>query len=257
MSEQKPIKPADLARHFGCSPAYISKLRLPVGDGGKAMPDFFTLEDADTWRSIHAPPKLRRRGSAEPPSPIGEKLTPPAENFVPIPGTTTSTPNPPPAPAGTKGKQVEGGGTVIDVRAFIQSGVDFDALMIANAETVPQVAYGLYLRACESGNPVAIASALANWNDAMKAAATARAAFITVQERTRALLPLDQVMDIVGTELQAVRSDLSKLGERFGAIANPKDPEVGRHAIDAAVDSVLAKFEVLTARTSRELAVSA
>lgn len=257
MSEQKPIKPADLARHFGCSPAFISKLRRRIVDGGKEMPDFYSLEEATAWRSVHAPPKLRKRSPVGPPEPLGERLTSEAKNFASSAGTTTSTNH---NGAGgkegtgtTPGAREEGG---IDVRGFIRAG-DFDAMMIENAEGVPQVAHGLYLRACSTGNATAIAQALANWSDAMKAAAAARAAFITVQERTRALLPLDQVMDILGTELQAVRADLAKLGERYGAIANPQAPEVGRQAIEAAVDTVLERFEPMTVRTSRELALSA
>ena len=243
MSEQIPIRKAELARHWGVRPSYVSNLIKR-----KALPEFTSFEEADAWRAVNAPPKAAHAaGSALPTVPDSANSDDTLEKNAAINKTTTS--------SGKENGRPQG--ELIDVTAFIRRDVDFDALMIESAEGVPQVAHGLYLRACAGGSPNEIAAALKNWNDAMKAAAAARLAFLETQEKTRALLPLDVVMDIVGTELQALRANLLKLGERIAARANPDNPALARGVIDAAVDeSVFRQCDAVESRASRELAAS-
>ena len=94
-------------------------------------------------------------------------------------------------------------------------------------------------------------------HEASDAAAYVRERFLGLQEKSRTLLPLDEVMDVVGTELQAVRQALSKLGELCANDANPADPAVARRVIDAAVDNICARFGLLLNRAQRELAAPA
>jgi hypothetical protein len=105
--------------------------------------------------------------------------------------------------AGKRARAPMGTLPLIDVEKFIRNDKDFDSLMIEHAERVPQIAFGLLELKQRTGVPTAIAAATENWGQATKTAAAVRERFLDLQERTRALIQLDQVMDIVGTELQA------------------------------------------------------
>lgn len=262
MSEQKPVKNAALARHWCCSAAYITKLKKATEEGGKAMPDFFALDDADAWRAVNAPPKKTDQtgapsGADSTKNPVdgGKKIA-----FRAV-TTTNGTIEPEAAAAAHERSPANNAPTrrppsdeKINVDQFIVRNADFDALMIKHAEEVPQIAFGLLKLKATWGEAGAISAATKNWHEAAGAAASVREKFLDLQERTRALIQLDQVMDIVGTELQALRTTLLKLGERTAAKANPQDPNVARMAIDAAVDQVFRQLEVAGERVAKELA---
>jgi FMN phosphatase YigB (HAD superfamily) len=142
----------------------------------------------------------------------------------------------------------------LDVAALIRREGDFDAQAVREAEEVALLAGALYRMACAEGVHADIALAIKNWNDAAKASATVRERFLEIQEKTRALLSLDIVMDIVGTELQAVRSLLLRLGERIAAKANPADPASARKAVDAGVDDIFHAITVAAERIEKEIA---
>lgn len=138
------------------------------------------------------------------------------------------------------------------MRRFVRTGGDFEAIMLGQAEEVPQIAYGLYIMACQSGNAVQIANATSNWSDAARHSAEVRKRYLEVQEKTRALIPLDLVMDIVGTELQSLRALLDAFGERYGAKANPADPTAGRVAIDEGIDEIFRQMDAAPVRVRGE-----
>ena len=262
-SEQTPLTKADLARHWGVSRPYLTKLAKPEAEGGKAMPTFTALADADAWRAVHAAPRLGRvepvfageQSSSKKPVEAAKK--PPAS-----PGTTTADSTRTATGTG-RGK----GGAAdalahliperIDIAAFIRRDVDFDVLMVEHAEEVPQVAHGLFRLAAESGHPSAISAATRNWHEATTAAADTRTRYLAIQEKSRALLPLDEVMDVIGTELQALRTALTKFGERCANDANPSDPALAQRVIDAAMDLVFAKLDAVETRAVRELSAPA
>ena len=238
MSEPKPLTGAELARHWGVSKALVSRFKAE-----KRMPPFTSREEADAWRAVNAPPRAKAgRPEADAVSPNGEGGVGKIADSFPTTGSGTE----------AKGAGEEGA-EVIDVRTFIQRDRDFDVLMIEQAEDVPQIAYGLYVRACQKGNPSEISAANKNWHESAKAAKAVRDDFLELQERTRALIPVDLVMDIVGTELQAVRSAFLKLGERTANAANPADPACAKAAIDAAVDEIFRKLDAALERTAKEL----
>lgn len=60
-------------------------------------------------------------------------------------------------------------------------------------------------------------------SEAAAKASTARAAALARLQRRRSLISPDEAIDIVGTEFQAIRSVLLKLGARVGPRANPAD----------------------------------
>lgn len=257
--EQRPLSKADLARHWGVSRAYLTKLSKPETEGGKSLPIFFDLAEADAWRSVHAP----ERRSRVVPTFAGEQSSTEnsAEGAKKSPDLTSTTSLP--KAQGESGRRKGGGGGAkdlgewlpakIDVAAMTRRTVDFDVLMVQHAEEVPLIAHGLFKMAAETGHPNAISAATRNWHEAASASANVRGRFMELQEKSRALLPLDEVMDIVGTELQAVRSALHKFGERCAMDANPADPALARRVIDAAMDAVFAKLSSVEVRAAREL----
>lgn len=239
MSELKPVNNSTLARHWNVSAPYVSKLKRPVAEGGKAMPDFLTVADADVWRAVHAPPKS--------PQSFAQNSTEGGKKNGGVSGTTTRS---------DKTNATHTRAKLIDITQFIKrgEGVDFDTLMIRQAEHVPQIAFGLYELACQGGNSAEISAANKNWHESAKASAAVRSSFLELQEKTRALLPLDEVMDIVSTELQPVRQAMQKIGERFAAAANPDNPALAKQVIDAAIDKIFAQLDRTSARLEKELA---
>ncbi len=227
-------------------------------------PAFTSYEQADAWRAENAPPRKTHKASLKNSAEDGEKNArssdttrdskakqPGAEHA----GHGDDDEAADDAPAAELRERAARGFVYIDVEKFIRKDCDFDSLMIEQAERVPQIAFGLLELKQKTGAAGAIAAATENWSQAVKQAASVRAQFLDLQERTRALIQLDQVMDIVGTELQALRTALLKLGERTAARANPENPAVAQAAIDAAVDDVFRQTQVLLARTKKELGV--
>ena len=261
MSE--PIKKADLARHWKVSPAYVTQLfgRWQKKNPGAAELTFASLDEADQWRAIHAPPKpaneARRTVFAGKPSQSSPEK--PAETAEKTRESSRTPQTAGQKPAGAGGDNTDASTPspdIIDVETLITRGGDFDELMLRQAEEVPQIAYGLYRRACARGAAAEIANATKNWNDASKAGHAVREKFLEIQEKTRALISLDVVMDIVGTELQGVRARMLKLGERNASKANPENPALARAVIDAAIDEVFQAIETVTVRTEKELSVA-
>jgi hypothetical protein len=275
VSKQSPIKFADLATHWGVSRPYVRKLVLNKGlpvnpEGG---PAFTSLSEADEWLTANAP--LRKPGSSS----TKKGVEVPAKNARSSEPTATRENNSGPGgeEAHADGGEVElmsAGGeegsatseqahvrqrasrgfVPIDTAAFVRTDVDFDQLMIEQAERVPQIAFGLLELKQKTGSAHAIAQATENWHQAVKAAASVRTKFLDLQERTRALIALDQVMDVVGTELQAVRSALAKLGESVAQKANPDNPALALAAINAGVDDVCRRTLLIQEHTEKELA---
>jgi hypothetical protein len=233
MSEEKPIRNADLARHWRCSPAYITKLKHLPSEGGKGMPDFTSLEAADSWRAVNAPPK-----PGNDPSLFGGKQS--GEKNSDFSLTTTGKKNP-----------IEISGKIIDIAQFIRNGRNFESLMIEDAEKVPQIAFGLFQLASKEGNSAEISAASKNWHECSKAAAAVRNEFLDLQERTGTLISLDEVMDVIGMELQAVRGALLKLGERLANQANPQDPAQARRVIDFGIDGIFRQLDAVVERAGR------
>lgn len=234
---------------------------LPVNSDGS--PAFTSLPEADAWREEHAPPRKSAKASEKNGTEVGEKNArisdttsggtdnqeQDAESAAGIPaagepGSATFAGKRQRAPVGTL--------PLIDVEKFIRTDKDFDSLMIEHAERVPQIAFGLLELKQKTGVPTAIAAATENWGQSVKAAAAVRERFLDLQERTRALIQLDAVMDIVGTELQALRSHLDKLGDKIGALANPENPTLAAGVINTAVDRIYELMEQVEAAARKE-----
>lgn len=133
-------------------------------------------------------------------------------------------------------------GDVVDIAPFVNHQADFTGIMIGQAKEVPQIAFGLYKLACTRNRVSQIHDALANWNSAARASSDILARYLEIQERAKVLIAIDLVMDVVGTELQTIRSSLLKLGERTAPRANPSNPILAQTVINAAVDEILKQF---------------
>jgi hypothetical protein len=125
--------------------------------------------------------------------------------------------------------------------------------MVEDAEAMPKIARGLFDRACRNLNIAEIANFLKIWNDAAGKSAEIRQRFLDLKERTRALIAMDDVEDVLGTELQALRSTMMRLGTTHAARANPADPALAQTVIDAAVDNMWRQLEIGIELAKREL----
>jgi hypothetical protein len=222
------------------------------------MPDFFAVQDAIAWRAVHAPPRGRRsfgKNRVEnPPHPQTDQGSTPGNNG----GTGHSLPAN--NAAGWKAGHGGRGGEVIDLKGFIKKTSDFDGLMLEQAQAVPQLAYGLFTLAAKTGDPVEVAAAIKNYADAGRHAAVVREKFLETQEKSRALLSLDEVEDVVGTGLQELRNLLMKQGERVAGGLQAQLPAemvvLVQQAIDADVDRIFLKLSAVPDRARRELVAS-
>lgn len=252
------------------------------------MPDFASLAEADAWRAVNAPPKISAATSSDSSNQsrdAAKKIADSLTNTTGVKGgdggeeakgkrsgerspantdegeafALSEDASRDPSAAETRKRAAaalknDAPPEVIDVRAFITPGADFETLMISQAEEVPQVARGLFMRACARGNPSEISAANRNWHESAKSAYAVRADFIELQEKTRALISIDDVRDVLGTELQAGRSAFLKLGERIAGKVNPADPLAAKAIIDAAVDEIYLRLDAALDRAVAQLA---
>jgi hypothetical protein len=99
---------------------------------------------------------------------------------------------------------------------------DFDDEMVRQAEQVCSMAYDIYVRACDTGNPAAISAALKNWSDAGKNASALRKDFLELRAKSRQLVPLDEVLADVSEEVLFWRRAFLTLGERLAGRVPPE-----------------------------------
>lgn len=252
MSEQKPIRHADLAHHWGCSAANVSNLVKR-----HAMPAFTSLADADAWRAVHAPPRKPRETSPKK-TVEGQKKSRGPNDSTTAPGTTPATPGTGAGTAETFGDKhgppaVTAPPERIDVEKFIDRGGDFVELMLTQAKEAPQIVYGLLKLRMAAGEPGAIAAASKNWHEAAGHAADVLERFLKIQKEAGTLLSIDDVADVLLTELQEVRKNFKKLGQRYAAVANPQNPPLAQKAFEAAVDAALAPADAAIDRVRLEV----
>lgn len=224
MSAPAKVKKADLARHWKVSPSYVSKLIRTKG-----MPEFETLAAADEWRSIYAPTKPALEVARTSPAPH-EKLPPTGEN----------SPTPPlPSPQVHQPTSLEGLSQK-DLDAFCVIEGTFEETMIRRARRNALIAGAM----CERSVALGLVSHVAVWgdrfNDQAETARKLTASYLDLQEKANVLVPIDTVMDVMGTELQQVRTVLQKFGGPLSVKLFPNDPSAAASAkalIDAEVDN--------------------
>lgn len=213
------IKKADIARHWGCKPCYLSWLTRQ-----KSMPSFSTLTEADAWRAVNAPPRV---GRPVLPEKIASTATPPEDKNIAAPEQVPAPPAQNNAAAGILPAAGDG---------------DFTEIFIAQSRAIVQSAYGLYVRASATGRSSEVANALANWAAAVKAAESIIDAAQSLRERSGLVIDVDINEDILGTCAQQWRHVLLKFGERVGHRANPENPVLAVRVINDAMDEAFRFF---------------
>lgn len=252
--DRKNLTNAELAAHWSVSLPYLTKLKKPA-PAGKGMPDFTDLDTADRWRALHAPPRGRRS--------FGKNRVenPPHPRTPQDVGTENEGATGAGLPANNDRKAgSSGGGEVINIGRFIRKTGDFDGLMLRQAEEVPQIAFGLLKLAAAKNDTVEVSAQLKNWGDAGKVSGAVREKFLETQEKSRALLSLDEVEDIVGTGLQELRNAMLKHDDRVAAALVPHLPAeqlaLVRRAVAEDIDMIFRKMDAVPDRTRRELVAS-
>lgn len=218
------IPNAILCEHWGVVKSYLSKLRKT-----KDMPPFRTLREADLWRAQNAPPAPQRQNAA---------LQTRAEPANPPPHHA---PGQPPPPAD------------FPEDLHLDDTTDFDELMLRQAEGAVKMAWWLLQEAVRRRDHAGVAYANKNWSEAAKQAAAVRERFLAIQQKTGELLPLDLVLDTVGTTLGGIRSGLARLPSRTARLANPEDPNHAAAIIEKEVDRILQLSAPALDRVAREL----
>lgn len=218
----KRLTGQEIAKAWGTSPQYVSKVRGQCSRSGEPMPDFRTAKEAKAWYAS------RRQRS--PGDPVGE------------------------APAPVAGGLCDGA-EILSLSEMVArlENEDFDEIMVEHAQRVPIAAYRLYLQAVEAGNDTQVSQRIKNWGEAAKQAAAIREKFIEVQERNGQLLSLDIVMDVVGGLLQALVQALDTGGQKYAKRANPENPAVAQAAIHAFVDDIKRRVCESEARIREEV----
>jgi hypothetical protein len=207
-SKQALSRPA-IARAWGTSPQYVSKIRGQCLRSGDPMPEFRTPKEAADWYAT------RRQRSV-----TGDQG------------------------GGYSGSSAPAGGdssleipTLDEMMSQLQTG-SFDEMMVEHAERVPVAAYNLYLQAVRAGNDAQVSQRIKNWGEATKQAAAVREKFVELQEKTGQLLPMDIMLDVVGEVLQAIVYALDTMGAVYAAKANPENPERAKSVLNAAADAI-------------------
>lgn len=195
----RPVKAANLARAWGVSRASVSRWVA------RGMP-LSSMEAAEAWRAVNAPPRRRRSVEAE------ADRSAAANGVVPL----------------------------VDVSRWVQVSEDFEGDQVKAAEKVAQLAYGLYQEAVERrAGPTEIQFALKNWHEASRRGAEVRREFMALQKERRDVIEVDFAREVVGRELSELRARMVSMGRRLGPDANPEDPALAAEIIDRDVDRIM------------------
>jgi hypothetical protein len=87
------------------------------------------------------------------------------------------------------------------------------------------VAYSLVQRATNERNPVAMRAAVQGWGEAKKRVAEAEMEHARWEEVNRVTIRMDEVREVFGKWLGAIRNLMDAMPSSLAARANPSDPE--------------------------------
>ena len=225
---RRPLRKTDIARAMGWNKSYLS------GERFKGMPDFYAMEDFKAWYAATSPRAAPMNAGGEV-SVVGGG-TDGREKKTPVDG--------------------KGGRPYFDLARWDVDPEDFDIETVKRAERVVSTAYGLFELASETGDVAAAFGAVKNFGESVKQASAAKASYLDMLERQGKLLPLDDVMDVVGGVLTELRGQISRLGARVAASANPGDPALAQRVIEAEADRIFESVESAAKRIEENLGES-
>ena len=111
------------------------------------------------------------------------------------------------------------------------------------AKQAEVVAYSLVVTAANSKNPVAMRAAVQGWGEAKKRVAEAEMEHARFEEVTRVLVRMDEVREVFGKWLGAIRNLMDAMPSSLAARANPSDPECAKRAIQEGIDQIFVTIQ--------------
>ena len=111
------------------------------------------------------------------------------------------------------------------------------------AKQAEVVAYSLVATAATNKNPVAMRSAVQGWGEAKKRVAEAEMEHARFEEVTRVLVRMDEVREVFGKWLGAIRNLMDAMPSSLAARANPSDPESAKRAIQEGIDQIFVTIQ--------------
>jgi len=114
---------------------------------------------------------------------------------------------------------------------------------LIRARRAELVAYSLVGRAYRDGNPVALRAAIQGWGEAKKRVAEAEMEHARFEEVTRVLVRMDEVREVFGKWLGAIRNLMDAMPSSLAARANPSDPECAKRAIQEGIDQIFVTIQ--------------
>jgi len=111
------------------------------------------------------------------------------------------------------------------------------------AKQAEVVAYSLVATAATNKNPVAMRAAVQGWGEAKKRVAEAEMEHARFEEVTRVLVRMDEVREVFGKWLGAIRNLMDAMPSSLAARANPSDPECAKRAIQEGIDQIFVTIQ--------------
>ena len=105
------------------------------------------------------------------------------------------------------------------------------------------VAYSLVVQSAKERNPVAMRAAVQGWGEAKKRVAEAEMEHARFEEVTRVLVRMDEVREVFGKWLGAIRNLMDAMPSSLAARANPSDPECAKRAIQEGIDQIFVTIQ--------------
>lgn len=218
------VKGVELAARWGCSSAYVSKLKA------KGMP-LESFEAADAWRAAHA-----SEG-------IGHKSTP--ATVPPLPPSPPSSPDP---LAEAERHLANHVATAPPVESF----ADADPRSaVQRAQTAERDIYDLLAAATKTARDekspaaeryaaaAALPGLIRTHGNAYANRLDAEARWEKHRRATGEVAPIAELMEIMEAALVPLTSQLRNLPRTVAASANPAAPQIAENALRAAIDPIL------------------
>ena len=111
------------------------------------------------------------------------------------------------------------------------------------AKQAEVVAYSLVATASKNKNPVAMRAAVQGWGEAKKRVAEAEMEHARWEEVNRVTIRMDEVREVFGKWLGAIRNLMDAMPSSLAARANPSDPECAKRAIQEGIDQIFVTIQ--------------
>lgn len=111
------------------------------------------------------------------------------------------------------------------------------------AKQAEVVAYSLVATAAKTKSPVAMRSAVQGWGEAKKRVAEAEMEHARWEEVNRVTIRMDEVREVFGKWMGAIRNLMDAMPSSLAARANPSDPECAKRAIQEGIDQIFVTIQ--------------